>query len=47
VMLAIQKDYDEQMNKMKKEVVVLRRQLADEIDRNRRLGDLLRNNYSD
>ena len=47
VMLAITKDYDEQMNKMKKEVVVLRRQLADEIDRNRRLGDLLRNNYHD
>lgn len=47
VMIAITKDYDGQMNKMKKEVVVLRHQLADEIDRNRRLGDLLRNNYND
>ena len=47
VMMAITKDYDDQMNKMKKEVVVLRHQLADEIDRNRRLGDLLRNNYHD
>jgi hypothetical protein len=46
-MMAITKDYDDQMNKMKKEVVVLRHQLADEIDRNRRLGDLLRNNYHD
>ncbi len=47
VMMAITKDYDDQMNKMKKEVVVLLHQLADEIDRKRRLGDLIRNNYHD
>lgn len=47
MMMAITKDYDEQTNRLKKEVAALRRQLADEIDRNRRLGDLLRNNYND
>ena len=44
---AITKDHGEQMNRMKKEVAALRHQLADEIDRNRRLGDLLRNSYND